>query len=196
MSRGRRGLGQRPQPHPTVGYGHPPEAHRFPPGQSGNPRGRPKGATSRRPAPRRDIVLKDGEMLTLGTTMLKFWSTPGHTPGTTSVDFTVFDNGQPHRAFLLGGGAPARGVPAAEQFLARLATVETLQDGVQVRIVNHPWMDPLFWDRMDRLIARRPGESNPLVDGQAFRSWIQGVKASGQKDLDAARASAGEAPAR
>ena len=50
MSRGRRGLGRRPPAHPTVGYGHPPEAHRFTPGQSGNPRGRPKGATSRRPA--------------------------------------------------------------------------------------------------------------------------------------------------
>ena len=50
MSRARRGLGRRQRRHPTVGYGHPPEAHRFTPGQSGNPRGRPKGATSRRPA--------------------------------------------------------------------------------------------------------------------------------------------------
>ena len=50
MSRARRGRGRRQRRHPTVGYGHPPEAHRFTPGQSGNPRGRPKGATSRRPA--------------------------------------------------------------------------------------------------------------------------------------------------
>ena len=50
MSRARRGRGRRPQRHPTVGYGHPPEVHRFTPGQSGNPRGRPKGASSRRPA--------------------------------------------------------------------------------------------------------------------------------------------------
>jgi len=145
--------------------------------------------------PRRDIVLEDGQMLTLGTTRLKFWSTPGHTPGTTSVDFTVFDNGQPHRAFLLGGGAPARGVPAAEQFLASIQKVEKLQDGVQVRIVNHPWMDPQFWDRMDRLRARSAGESNPLVDGQAFRSWIQEVKASAQKALDEARAEPSEVSA-
>lgn len=154
-----------------------------------------RGGANRPETPRRDIVLEDGQMLTLGTTMLRFWSTPGHTPGTTSVDFTVFDNGQPHRAFLLGGGAPARGVPAAEQFLESLQKVEKLQDGVQVRIVNHPWMDPQFWDRMDRLRARTVGEPNPLVDGQAFRSWIQGVKASGQKASDAALASAGAAPA-
>ena len=41
MSRARRGLGRGQRRHPTVGYGHPPEAHRFTPGQSGNPRGRP-----------------------------------------------------------------------------------------------------------------------------------------------------------
>ena len=33
-----------------VGYGKPPKEHRFKKGQSGNPRGRPKGAKSRKPA--------------------------------------------------------------------------------------------------------------------------------------------------
>ena len=64
----------RPPCHPTVGYGHPPEANRFTPGQSGNPRGRPKGTTARTPARRlkrltkivleeaaRPITLRDGD---------------------------------------------------------------------------------------------------------------------------------------
>jgi Family of unknown function (DUF5681) len=34
----------------SVGYGKPPEATRFKPGRSGNPKGRPKGARNTRPA--------------------------------------------------------------------------------------------------------------------------------------------------
>jgi len=35
---------EREEEHEAVGYGRPPKAHRFRPGQSGNPRGRPKGS--------------------------------------------------------------------------------------------------------------------------------------------------------
>jgi glyoxylase-like metal-dependent hydrolase (beta-lactamase superfamily II) len=132
-------------------------------------------ASGARP-PARDMALKDGDTIKLGSTTLKFHATPGHTPGTTSVDFTVFDRGQPHRAFLLGGGAPAPGAVAAEQFLGSLAKVERLQSGVQVRLVNHPWMDPEFWDRADRIARRGPRDPHPMVAPEAFRAWIQELK--------------------
>ena len=62
-----------PRPGYDVGYGKPPAHSRFKPGQSGNPKGRPKGARNRRPAPNeerlkdiimdeayREIVVRDG----------------------------------------------------------------------------------------------------------------------------------------
>lgn len=41
-----------------VGYGKPPTEHRFKPGQSGNPRGRPKGAKGRRAIAKRVLMEK------------------------------------------------------------------------------------------------------------------------------------------
>jgi Family of unknown function (DUF5681) len=46
-----------------VGYGKPPAASRFTPGQSGNPKGRPKGARNKRPGPHeerlKEIILEE-----------------------------------------------------------------------------------------------------------------------------------------
>lgn len=53
--------------------------------------------------PKRDITIKDGYKLVLGDTTLTLYVTPGHTPGTISSVIPVWDNGQPHTAFLWGG---------------------------------------------------------------------------------------------
>jgi metallo-beta-lactamase class B len=137
--------------------------------------------------PRRQLAIRDGDLLRLGKTTLTFYSTPGHTPGTTSIDFTVYDNGTPHRAFMLGGGAPAPGVEPAEQFVATVARLEQMQEGIEVRVLNHPWMDPNFWDRRDALARRKPGEPHPFVSADEVKVWIQQLKASAAADLADAR---------
>jgi metallo-beta-lactamase class B len=141
-------------------------------------------------APKRDLVIREGDTLTLGDTTLRFYSTPGHTPGTISYEFPVFDNGTRHTAFVFGGSAPAGGLEAAEQFMASVTRIEQMQDRMEVSVLNHAWrqMDPQFWSRVDRLQARKPGEPHPFVDNARFRAWIQESKAEATKALEAARA--------
>ncbi len=65
---------QTPQSDYDVGYGKPPKSRQFKPGQSGNPRGRPRGAKNKRPAQHeerlkeiildeayREITVRDGD---------------------------------------------------------------------------------------------------------------------------------------
>jgi metallo-beta-lactamase class B len=140
--------------------------------------------------PRRDLVIRDGDTLTLGKTTLRFYSTPGHTPGTISFEFPVYDNGKPHVAFVFGGSAPAGGLEAAEQFMKSIDRIEQIQNRVEVSVVNHPWrqMDPEFWSRVDRLQQRRPGDPHPFVDPARFRAWIKETRAEATKALQEARA--------
>jgi metallo-beta-lactamase class B len=140
--------------------------------------------------PRRDLVIREGDTITLGKTTLKFYSTPGHTPGTISFEFPVYDNGKPHVAFVFGGSAPAPGLEAAEQFMKSVERIEGMQNRVEVSVVNHPWrqMDPQFWSRVDRLQSRKPGEPHPFVDSARFRAWIKETRAEATKALQEAKA--------
>ena len=55
--------------------------------------------------PKRDIVADDGQKITLGDTSVTIVTTPGHTPGTLSMIFTVKDNGKPLTVAYSGGTA-------------------------------------------------------------------------------------------
>jgi metallo-beta-lactamase class B len=138
--------------------------------------------------PRRDVAVKDGDTVTVGTTTIKLHVLGGHTPATLGVDFTVYDGGKPYRAFMFGGAAPGPGRQAAEQFLARVNRIEQLQDGVQVRVVTHPWMDPQFWERVDRLASRKAGDPHPFVAPEVFHAWIAELKMTAAARLDEAKA--------
>jgi metallo-beta-lactamase class B len=139
--------------------------------------------------PRRDIAVKDGDTIRLGSTTVTLHVLGGHTPATLGVDFTVYDGGRPYRAFMFGGAAPGPGREAAEQFLASVRRIGQMQDGVQVRVVTHAWMDPGFWDRVDRLMARKAGDPHPFVAPDVFRAWIGELEATATTRLN-------EAPAR
>ena len=145
--------------------------------------------------PRRDVAVKDGDTITVGSTTIKLHVLGGPTPATLGVDFTVYDGGRPYRAFMFGGAAPGPGRQAAEQFLASVNRIEQLQDGVQARIVTHAWMDPQFWDRVDRLAGRKPGDPHPFVAPEVFRAWIAELKTTAAARLEEAKARDAASPA-
>ncbi len=127
-------------------------------------------------APRIDFIIEDGSALTLGDTTLNFELTPGHTPGTTSIRFSVFDNGTEHLAYYHGGPGMRSDDPAAiRTFLADLERIKQIP-GIEVQVAAHfdsyaSGTGDLF-DRAARLANRQPGEPHPWVAPDEFQIFL------------------------
>jgi metallo-beta-lactamase class B len=138
--------------------------------------------------PKRDMVLKEGDTLTLGATSMKFYKHPGHTAGSLSAEFSVFDNGTPHKAFMFGGPGPRGGVAGAEQFLAstkRVAAMEGIEVAVNVHswLASYPFPNGGILERAPKLAQRKAGEPHPFVDPASWRAWTAIAQAGAEKYL-------------
>jgi len=129
------------------------------------------------PAPSRDMVVREGEPVTLGDTSITLVAIPGHTPGSLGFIFPVFDNGTRHLAGLFGGTILASEripTPGLQQYVDSIAHyLEIAQRmGVDVEIQNHAIFDDTP-GRLAALAARRPGEGHPFVMGteRYVRFW-------------------------
>ena len=127
-------------------------------------------------APRKDLILEDGSAITLGDTTINFEHTPGHTPGTTSIRFSVFDEGREHLAYFHGGSALRTDEPQAIQiFIDDLERIRQIPD-IEVQIINHhdihaSGADDLF-TRAERLKNRSQGAPHPWVAPSEFQRWL------------------------
>ena len=127
-------------------------------------------ATPTRTPPRRDIVIKDGDTLTLGDTTLKLYWTPGHAPGTTSIEFPVYDRGRRYKAFFHGGyrfgGDNIRtGIASLERTLATVSDVD-------VNLYCHQWSAAVL-QRGEQLKRRKPGDPHPFVVPGEFETLMR-----------------------
>ena len=118
--------------------------------------------------PARDVSVSDGDQLTAGTTTLDIRVTPGHTPGTISPIFTVYDNGAPYRAVLWGGTGFNFG-PNHERMNAYAASANRMkriavEENVRVFFSNHSRRDGSL-QRIGELAERGPGDPHPFVQG-------------------------------
>ena len=140
-------------------------------------------------APKRDMVVKEGDVLTLGNTSLKIYKHPGHTPGSLSAEFTVYDNGTPHKAFLFGGPGPRNGATGGAQFIESMERISKIP-GIEVAVNVHSWLTSYPYpgggilEREIKLKARKPGEPNPFVDAAAWQQWLKMAKDGAVKNLE------------
>ena len=128
-------------------------------------------------APTRGIVATDGMELTLGNTTVTIWETPGHTPGTLSYTFTVFDDGRPVNVAYSGGTAfnfvNNTPVPGIENFQSYIEAQQHMEEqaaatGATVILSNHSEFDNAV--NRNRMLAGRGDGAHPYELGE---EWVQ-----------------------
>jgi metallo-beta-lactamase class B len=147
--------------------------------------------------PKRDMVVKDGDTLTLGNQTLKFHQLPGHTPGVLMTEgITVSDGARSYKAVLSAGAGGGPGLAGAEQGVRNATRLAAMQ-GVQVNLQTHSWAEPDGYpgggvlERAALLKTRKPGQPHPFVDPATWNQRAREARASTAKTLAAERAKAG-----
>ena len=117
--------------------------------------------------PNRDLVLAEGQPVSLGGTTITPIAIPGHTPGSLAYIFPVRDGRQTHVAGLFGGTiltADRITTPGLKQYVQSidhyLDTAKKMK--VDVELQNHPMFD-LMPDKLARLKSRKAGDPHPFT---------------------------------
>lgn len=92
-----------------------------------------------------DILVEDGDKLTLGNKTFEFMLTPGHTKGTLSVFFDTMADGKAYRVGMFGGAGANSLVPSFDTYYDGcrddyIASCDRLLcEEVDIFIGNHTW---------------------------------------------------------
>jgi metallo-beta-lactamase class B len=113
-----------------------------------------------------DLLLRDGDEVTLGSVTVKVFATPGHTAGCMTYVFPVTDCGERHTAMMMGGTLPQNTREEVETQLRSLDRLDELTDrlAIDVELPNH---HPLCCGREKMALCRRrlSHVANPFVIG-------------------------------
>ncbi len=118
--------------------------------------------------PRRDMVVADGEKVTLGDTTITIHVTPGHTPGAISLLIPLRDGARRHVGAMWGGTSlgPARTPESLRAYInsARRFSDLASEAGAEVVLANHPYFDKTP-EKIAALRGRQSYEPHPFVVG-------------------------------
>lgn len=122
-----------------------------------------------------DILIKDGDTLTLGNTTVRFLETPGHTRGTISLFFETEENGVIYRVGMFGGAGSNTLVKGCfdyendprEDYRCSLKRLK--KEKVDVFIGNHTWNNDT---ERKAQILRETGE-NQFIDANIWGVFLK-----------------------
>ncbi len=153
--------------------------------------GRNDGPSPR--VPERDMVLNQNQTIVLGESTLTIHHTPGHTPGVTSTEFYVYDNGTPHRALLIGGSGARNNEYEDAVYTSRLFGAMD----IDVAVMNHSWLGVStfprggIFERAQTLSTRQTVDPHPFVDPESWREWVEAGRERNATGLEAKQAEGG-----
>jgi metallo-beta-lactamase class B len=137
--------------------------------------------------PARDMVIKEGDTITLGDTKIKVYVLPGHTPASPAYEFTVYDNKKPYKGFVFGGPGPRNGVEGGTEFLKSIERLEKSFTEVQVALNVHsflnsyPYPNNMGLLEMRDVKAKNPNGPNPFINNALWRQWLKDAHAGAVK---------------
>ena len=138
-----------------------------------------KGNFSPEIKPRKDMVVTDGQKLTLGDVTLTLYVTPGNTPGTVSMLVSPLKDGnQKHVGAVFGGRAPFVAGDGVQYFPNEIEAMKTwsaqakrFKDiaehaAADVFLASHVGIDKTL-DKVNAVNFRKPGGPHPFVSKTA-----------------------------
>ena len=132
-----------------------------------------------------DLVLADGESMTIGNTTFMFYLTPGHTPGSTSIEYQVQDGENSYRALSAGGLGMSMGPVETLTFLSSVERLKALGPW-DVMLPNHPWLMPgTLTDIEAGLLARGDGTHPGVLGSAMIDGWFDSVLAVIHEKIEA-----------
>lgn len=137
-----------------------------------NPNANPAQAS--RPRPKRDVVVSDGQKITVGDTTITLMVTPGHTVGTLAYLIPVKHRGQPMTVLMLSGANITPDRASLTAFQKALDAAKAA--GAQALINGHPGLfgDELGW--MDALRKNPNGPNEFVYTRDQFGKFIDIMK--------------------
>jgi len=129
--------------------------------------------------PKKDMIVTDGQKLTLGDVTVTLYVTPGNTPGTLSAIISpIKDGNQKHVAAFYGGRAPFVNGDGVQYFPNEVAAMRIWGEqakrfkenaekaGADVFLASHVGIDKTL-DKVNAVKFRKPGGAHPFVSKTA-----------------------------